>query len=169
MPEYQKADTVLKQLLRRKVPRVGMVPVGTRLTPRPPARSRRALLTHRAPPSGFGVEAVRRQRVEYLDWRKEAVNDPDEALPREARLLAASPERFEPKPPYLVTEPPQARVIARDRVVVQMPLQHLPHPRSGLRDGVVHNLAQLHLDRLELGSHTLLDRLAPDDKRTPFA
>src|SRR5262249_38715836 len=28
-----------------------------------PARSRRALLTHRAPPSGFGVETVKRQRV----------------------------------------------------------------------------------------------------------
>lgn len=35
-----------------------MVAVGTRISPRPPHRSRRALLTHRAPPSGFGVEAV---------------------------------------------------------------------------------------------------------------
>ncbi len=60
-------------------------------------------------------------------------------------------------------------MIARDGVVVQMPLQHLLHPRSGLRDGFVHGLAQLHLDRLELGSHALLDRLAPDDKRTPLA
>jgi hypothetical protein len=29
-----------------------MVAVGTRIAPRPPQRSRRALLTHRAPPSG---------------------------------------------------------------------------------------------------------------------
>ncbi len=29
-----------------------MVAVGTRIAPRPPHRSRRALLTHRAPPSG---------------------------------------------------------------------------------------------------------------------
>ena len=29
-----------------------MVAVGTRISPRPPRRSRRALLTHRAPPSG---------------------------------------------------------------------------------------------------------------------
>jgi hypothetical protein len=29
-----------------------MVAVGTRISPRPPHRSRRALLTHRAPPSG---------------------------------------------------------------------------------------------------------------------
>src|ERR1700731_5297114 len=39
------------------------VAVGTRISPRPPHRSRRALLTHRAPPSGFGVEAVTWQRV----------------------------------------------------------------------------------------------------------
>ena len=35
-----------------------MVTVGTAVASRPPYRSRRALLTHRAPPSGFGVEAV---------------------------------------------------------------------------------------------------------------
>src|SRR6202051_4545764 len=39
------------------------VAVGTAVTSRPPHRSRRALLTHRAPPSGFGVEAVTWQRV----------------------------------------------------------------------------------------------------------
>jgi hypothetical protein len=40
-----------------------MVAVGTTVTGRPPHRSRRALLTHRAPPSGFGVKAVTWQRV----------------------------------------------------------------------------------------------------------
>ena len=39
------------------------VAVGTRISPRPPPRSRRALLTHRAPPSGFGVKTVAGQRV----------------------------------------------------------------------------------------------------------
>ncbi len=34
------------------------VTVGKRVSPVPPRRSRRALLTHRAPPSGSGVEAV---------------------------------------------------------------------------------------------------------------
>jgi hypothetical protein len=41
------------------VPKAGRkVAVGTRIAPRPPHRSRRALLTHRAPPLGSGVEAV---------------------------------------------------------------------------------------------------------------
>src|SRR5262245_57254888 len=39
------------------------VAVGTRIAPRPPHRARRALLTHRAPPSGSGVEAVTGQGV----------------------------------------------------------------------------------------------------------
>src|SRR5262245_39087866 len=50
--------SALKQLLQRKRPEARQVPVGTRIAPRPPDRSRRALLTHRAPPSGSGVETV---------------------------------------------------------------------------------------------------------------
>ena len=41
------------------------VAVGTTVAGRPPHRSRRALLTHRAPPSDFGVEAVTGQWVSY--------------------------------------------------------------------------------------------------------
>jgi hypothetical protein len=88
-----------------------MVAVGTRISPRPPHRSRRALLTHRAPPSGSGVEAVTRQRVYRSDWRKETGDELDEPLPAEACRLAASLERCEPEPLHLVEEPPQARVV----------------------------------------------------------
>src|SRR5258707_2094736 len=65
--------------------------------------------------------------------------------------------------------PPNAEVTSRDCEVVQMPLQHLFHPDAGFRGGVVHFLAQLYLDGQHLGSHTLLDRLAPDDEVAPFA
>src|SRR5882762_1819382 len=71
-----------------------MVAVGTRISPRPPRRSRRALLTHRAPPSGSGVEAVTRQRVYRSDWRKEAGDELDEPLPAEAcRVGGCSSQR----------------------------------------------------------------------------
>src|ERR1700730_3326355 len=90
-----------------------MVAVGTRISPRPPHRSRRALLTHRAPPSGSGVEAVTRQRVYSSDWRKEAGDELDEPLPAEAYRLAAPLERCEPEPLHLVEEPPQARVVSQ--------------------------------------------------------
>src|SRR5205814_6087473 len=122
-----------------------MVTVGTAVASRPPYRSRRALLTHRAPPSGSGVEAVTRQRVYRSDWRKEAGDALDEPLPAEACRLAAPLERCEPEPLHLVEEPPQARVVARDSEVVQMPFQHLFHPDAGLRDCVVHVLTLLSL------------------------
>src|ERR1700738_5418236 len=82
---------------------------GGRISPRPPHRSRRALLTHRAPPSGSGVEAVTRQRVYSSDWRKEAGDELDEPLPAEACRLAASLERCEPEPFHLFEEPTTAR------------------------------------------------------------
>src|SRR6201987_75369 len=92
--------------------KVPAVAVGTRITPRPPRRSRRALLKHRAPPSGSGVEAVTWQRVYSSDRRKETGDELDEPLPAEAcRLL----ERCEPAPLHLVEEPPQARVVTRHR------------------------------------------------------
>jgi hypothetical protein len=72
-----------------------LVALWTRITPRPPHRSRRAPLTQ-APPSGFGVEAVTGQRVECLDWGKEAIDEADEALPGEVSLLASSPKRSAP-------------------------------------------------------------------------
>ena len=69
------------------------VAVETRIAPRPPRRSRRALLTHRAPPLGSGVKAVQRLRMQDLDWRKEAAGKFDEFLPAEKRLLTAPPKR----------------------------------------------------------------------------
>src|SRR5216683_1962928 len=95
-----------------------MVTVGTAVASRPLYRSRRALLTHRAPPSGFGVEAVTRQRVYRSDWRKESGDELDEPLPAEACRLAAPLERREPEPLHLVEEPPQARVVIRKDLIL---------------------------------------------------
>src|SRR5437899_12928520 len=108
-----------------------MVTVWTAVASRPPYRSRRALLTHRAPPSGSGVEAVTRQRVYRSDWRKEAGDALDEALPAEACLLAAPLERCEPEPLHLVEEPPQARVVSHPCIC----LSRLASPACTIRRG----------------------------------
>src|SRR3974377_1882956 len=146
-----------------------MVTVGTAVISRPPHRSRRALLTHRAPPSGSGVEAVTGQWVQYPDRREEAVGDAGELLPGHECTLPAPLERLEPTPSHLVEVPPQARAVSGNGIVVQIPSEHLIQPRPGLGNGVVHSFAQFHLDRLQLLQHPLLDRLAPDDERAPFA
>src|ERR1700751_164013 len=80
--------------------KVPAVAVGTRITPRPPRRSRRALLTHRAPPSGSGVETVTWQWMQYP--REEAVGGAGELLPAHECTLAESFERLEPSPSHLV-------------------------------------------------------------------
>src|SRR5207248_3776143 len=69
--------------VHRDVAAIGMVTVGTAVASRPPYRSRRALLTHRGPPSGSGVEAVTRQRVYRSDCRKVAGDSLDAPLPAE--------------------------------------------------------------------------------------
>jgi hypothetical protein len=85
---------------------------------RPQHSFRRALLTHRAPASGFGVEAVTGQPMPCLDWRKLAIDEADQALPGGTDLLTASPKRREPEPAHRIAEPPHARVVTRDGVVV---------------------------------------------------
>src|SRR6266705_4394392 len=75
------------------------VAVGTRISPRPPHRSRRALLTHRAPPSGSGVEAVTWQWCSVLiGGKKRATSRMNLSQVRRAvwlrRLSDASQSRF---------------------------------------------------------------------------
>ena len=97
-----------------------MVAVGTRISPRPPHRSQRALLTHWAPPSGFGVEAVTGQGVTYADRRKVSVGQAGKAFPVEERLLASPLERLQPAPSDFFEEPPKARIVALVHPVVQI-------------------------------------------------
>src|SRR5712692_2056320 len=107
--------------------------------------------------------------MQYPDRREEAVGGGGELLPAHKCTLAASLERLEPAPSHLVEVPPQARAVSGNSIVVQVPFEHLIQPCPGLGDGVMHSFAQLHLDRLQLSQHPLLDRPAPDDKRAPFA
>jgi len=107
--------------------------------------------------------------MQHADRRKEPVGQAGKAFPIEERFLAAPFERLQPAPSDFFKEPPQARIVARDRKVVEVPSEHPSYPGSSLRDGIMHPATQRHLDCPEGGDHPLLDRLAPDDKRAPFA
>jgi hypothetical protein len=104
--------------------------------------------------------------VQYLDRREEVIGHAGELIPMKERPLASPFQRFQPAPANLSHEPPHAFVVARQ---VEMPFEHPFHPRSGLGDGVMHTFSQLHLGGLQLSQNPLLDRLAPDDERTPLA
>src|SRR4249919_3579726 len=114
------------------------VAVGTLIAERPPHRSRRALLTHRALPSDGGVEAVTRHWVSYADRWEEAVGDANKGVPFEMCGLASPPQRLQPAPAHLLPEPPEALVVARHREVIQVPIEHLPYPCAGRDDLLVH-------------------------------
>src|SRR6266700_3104306 len=91
-------ETRDRRLTARAGPSDGMVAVGTLVAERPPHRSRRALLTHRALPSDGGVEAVARHWVSYADRWEEAVGNANKAVPFEMRGLASPPQRLQPTP-----------------------------------------------------------------------
>src|SRR6266700_613826 len=63
-----------------------MVAVGTRIFPRPPHRSRRALLTHRAPPSG---QTSCEERFSHALARRAAIIRIDAVFRRSVRTAAA--------------------------------------------------------------------------------
>ncbi len=58
--------------------------------------------------------------MQYLDRRKEAGGALGELVPVQVRTLAAPFQQFQPAPTHLVEEPPQARVVAGDGIIVQM-------------------------------------------------
>src|SRR6266436_2671524 len=97
------------------------VAVGTAIADRPPHRSRRALLTHRAPPSGSGVETVTWQWMQYPDRREEAVGGAGELLPAHECTLAASFERLEPTPSHLLKYHHRLGLFSGNGIVVQVP------------------------------------------------
>ena len=53
-----------------------------------------------------GVKAMQRQRMQYLDRRKEAAGQAEVLFPSEVGFLAPPPERAQPKPAHFVEEPP---------------------------------------------------------------
>jgi hypothetical protein len=110
-----------------------MVAVGMRVAPHPPHRSRRALLTHRAPASGRDVPAQVRIRLYDAGPGEPAVDEAVHSFPIELMALAATKQRFIPKTAHLVAECLQFPCVARYPIVAVMPEQHhtqpLPHSR----------------------------------------
>jgi hypothetical protein len=79
-------------------------------------------------------------------------------------LLAPTTECPSPEPCHPVSKYVQPVQVPRYRVVVEVPLDDRLEPLSRLLDWIVHALAELLLDFLQLGPHALSDRLAFDGK-----
>jgi hypothetical protein len=82
----------------------GAVAVGTRIAPRPPHRSRRALLTHRAPTLDGDEEPLLRPRMQDAwEWQV-AIGDRLHPSPRQPTPLAAAHESAVPAFDHVVPE-----------------------------------------------------------------
>jgi len=89
------------------------------------------------------------------------------ASPRGLALLATTPECLPPKAKHSVPKDPEAIEISRHCVVVEVALHDRPEPLAGLGHGIMHALAKLLLDFLQLLPHPLADRRAPH-REVPF-
>src|SRR5437870_10837723 len=101
-----------------------MVAVGTPVTQRPPHRSRRAALPHRAPASGRDAQALRGIRMKDMGFGEPLLCDGVHAWPCHPVALTASAQRLTPIPHDCVAEYPEQAAIARDGIVSIMPQQH---------------------------------------------
>ena len=83
---------------------VEVVAVGTEITLRPPHRSRRALLTHRAPTLDGDEEPLLWPRVQDTWKRQVPVRDRLHSSPRQSVPLAAAHESFVPAFDHVMAE-----------------------------------------------------------------
>src|SRR5438093_4707823 len=114
-----------------------LVAVGTPVPQRPPHRSRRAALPHRAPASGRDAPALRGIRRQDRGCGEPLLCEGVHAWPCPPVALTASAQRLTPLPPACVAAYPAQAAMARDGSVSILPPPHALPPRPLRRDGPV--------------------------------
>ena len=138
------------------------------ITGHPLHRSGRALLTHPAPALGDDAKASQRISVmQRWSWQP-AVKQTVHALPRQARLLAATPERAVPVATNMITKRTQRRQVRRHTVITIVSRHHRPQPLAHFSHALVHSFAKFRFDSLQLSPLPLAHR-APPDREHPVA
>jgi len=79
------------------------VAVGTPVTQRPPHRSRRAELPHRAPASGRDAQALVRMRMSDSRQREPALTQAGHTSPGDLVLLAPAPQNLAPSSTHFIS------------------------------------------------------------------
>src|SRR6266581_4203104 len=122
--------------------------------------SGRAVLPH--PALALGDDAHAAQGIRMTDGRqRQPVSDETpHAIPKDAAVLAAPPQRAMPEPPYLEPENPQRRCVPGHAVIPDVSTHHCLQPFALFGDGFVH-------PSLQLGFHLVQLRLQPFAYRLP--
>src|SRR2546427_1591126 len=98
-----------------------------------------------------GVKAHVRMRMQNPGARKPAPNETKKPSPGQGSTLAPAPKGAEPLSKHLAAEGIQTVHVARHRVVVEPALHHRAQPLPELHDRGMPAMAQLRLQRFELG------------------
>src|SRR5215471_20561709 len=105
-----------------------LIAVGTQVTPRPLRRSVRARLRHTAPTLGGDGKANVWPWMKDLGLREEVIGQPLHALPREAVLLTAAPQRAQAEALNMIAEGAECREIGRHGMVGEVAPNDLRQP-----------------------------------------
>jgi len=114
-----------------------------------------------------GGEASCGVRMERTRLGKPFPGECKAASPPGLALLATTPECLPPKAQHPLPKDPEAIEISRHCVVVEVALHNRPEPFAGLGHRIMHALAKLLLDFLQLLPHPLANRGAPH-REVPF-
>jgi len=96
--------------------------------------------------------------------RKKVVGQSFNPHPREAVLLASTPQRTQPEPCHVVAKAADLHAVRRNGVIGKVAPDDLPQPASLFGYRLVHSLAQLLLDLCELHPHTVAPTLTVDEE-----
>src|SRR5215467_4984354 len=110
----------------------------------------------------FGGEAHVGVGVQDLDRWQQGSQAGCETLPAHAMELAATSKRLYPALQHIAAKRSHPLEIARNGVILEIPLHHLLQPLHGSWYPLVHPLTQLRPNILELGCHAFGDRFPAD-------
>src|SRR5271169_5101708 len=113
-----------------------------------------------------GGEALCGIRMEHTWLGKPLSGQRKAASPCGLALLATTPERLPPQAKHPVPKDPEGIEVSRHCVVVEVALHHRPEPLAGLWHGIMHALAKLLFDFLQLLPHPLAARRAPHREKS---
>src|ERR1019366_3469958 len=116
---------------------------------RPPHRSRRAVLPHRAPTSSVGAKAVERPWMLDSGRRQPAIRDVRHPSPIESMPLAPLAELAAPGADDLRADAVYGVAVGRDRVIREVSADDRAKPSTLLVDGVMTTPRKNRLESLE--------------------
>src|SRR5215831_11126737 len=137
-------------------PSFAVVAVGTCVSSRAPRTEPYVRLSRiRLPPWVCDGEAIARPRMKDDRFREPGLRPLRHPYPRDAILVAATPQRAPPEVDDMVPEHGQCTGVGRHCVIAEVATNDVPQPFPLIGEGLVHALPQLLFDHPQLRPHAI--------------